>query len=34
MGLSFSTVLYSERMGVLIHTGIQALKEKTVTEAG
>ena len=31
-GSRFSTVLYSEREGVLIHTGIQTLREKAVIE--
>ena len=33
-GSQFSTMLYSEREGVSIHTSIQTLKEKAVTEAG
>ena len=33
-GYKFSTVLYSEREGVSIHTGIQTLREKANREAG
>ena len=33
-GSQFSTVIYSEREGVLIHTGIQTLREKANREAG